>query len=120
MKFLCDVHISYKLLNALNKLGFDCIHVNNILDKWYTKDTAIAKYVDENNLILITKDLDFKNNFFINKTPKRIIKINLGNISNVKLIEIFTANIDIIYSIATQNQTFMIEIDEEKISFTTI
>lgn len=58
MKFLCDVHISYKLLNALNKLGFDCIHVNNILDKWYTKDTAIAKYVDENNLILITKDLD--------------------------------------------------------------
>jgi hypothetical protein len=43
MKFLCDVHISYKLMIALNKLGFDCIHVNNILDKWFTKDAAIAQ-----------------------------------------------------------------------------
>jgi hypothetical protein len=40
MQFLCDVHISYKLVNAIESLGFKCIHVNAILDKWYTKDAV--------------------------------------------------------------------------------
>ncbi|MBN1767399.1 MAG: DUF5615 family PIN-like protein, partial [Prolixibacteraceae bacterium] len=33
MRFLCDVHISYKLTKYLIALGFDTIHVNEILDK---------------------------------------------------------------------------------------
>ena len=59
MKFLCDVHISIKLVKFLISKNHDCIHVNTILDKWYTKDQEIAKYADENSLILITKDADF-------------------------------------------------------------
>ena len=65
MRFLCDVHISYKLVNAIIKLGFDCIHVNSILDKWYSKDADIAKYADDYNYIIITKDADFRNSFFL-------------------------------------------------------
>jgi predicted nuclease of predicted toxin-antitoxin system len=42
MKFLCDVHISYKLVNRLILLGFECIHVNNILNKWNTTDNEIC------------------------------------------------------------------------------
>lgn len=61
MKFLCDVHISMKLSKALEKAGYSSIHVNGILEKWYTSDQDISKYVDANELILITKDQDFKN-----------------------------------------------------------
>ena len=32
MKFLCDVHISYKLVSHLKSMGFETIHVNDILD----------------------------------------------------------------------------------------
>ncbi len=33
MKFLCDVHISHKVIRHLKSLGYGAIHVNNILYK---------------------------------------------------------------------------------------
>ena len=77
MKFLCDVHIAIRISKKLRELGFESIHVNNILDKWHTKDKEISLYADQNELILITKDQDFRNGFLLNKTPKKLIKINL-------------------------------------------
>ena len=38
---------------------------------------------------LLQKDVDFRNSYFINKKPKKIIRIILGNISNENLIELF-------------------------------
>lgn len=38
MKFLCDVHISHKIVAHLKILGFEAIHVNNILDRSESKD----------------------------------------------------------------------------------
>jgi predicted nuclease of predicted toxin-antitoxin system len=111
MKFLCDVHISIKLVKHLNNQGFECIHVNTILDKWFTSDSNIAKFSDLNDLILITKDFDFKNSFLVNKTPKKLIKINLGNISNTQLIEIFDRFIPEIKTISNNHNQFMIEMD---------
>ena len=81
MQFLCDVHISYKLVNALVNLGFKCIHVNTILEKWYTKDNDISTFADENDFVLITKDVDFRNSFFVNKTPKKLIDLSLLSIN---------------------------------------
>jgi predicted nuclease of predicted toxin-antitoxin system len=43
MKFLCDVHISYKIVAHLKSLGFESIHVNEILNKSETKDSEISK-----------------------------------------------------------------------------
>jgi predicted nuclease of predicted toxin-antitoxin system len=58
------------------------VHINQILQKWHTTDAEICKYADTRNLVVITKDGDFKNSHFINKTPKKIIRVVLGNISN--------------------------------------
>jgi len=112
MKFLCDVHISIKLVKHLNTIGFECIHVNTILDKWFTSDRKIAEFSDANDFTLITKDFDFKNSFLVNKTPKKLIKINLGNISNESLIEIFDFNIHKINSINDAHNCFMLEINK--------
>jgi predicted nuclease of predicted toxin-antitoxin system len=72
MKFLCDVHISYKICKFLEKEGHSAIHINNILDKWWTEDNAIADYTDSNDLILVTKDDDFRASFFLKHKPKKI------------------------------------------------
>ena len=53
MKFLCDVHISYKLVKSLEGLGYTYLHVNTILDKWFTKDEDLMKFADENDWVLI-------------------------------------------------------------------
>lgn len=82
MKFLCDVHIPLRLSKHIAQLGFKCEHINNILDGYHTKDTDIAKFSDDNRMALITKDRDFRNSFLLNRTPARLIKVNLGNVAN--------------------------------------
>ncbi|MGL2963243.1 DUF5615 family PIN-like protein [Flavobacterium sp. RSB2_4_14] len=119
MKFLCDVHISFKLVNFLSSKGFECIHVNAILNKWFTEDQLIAKYADENDCILITKDADFRDSYFIKNTPKKLVKINLGNISNIDLIKIIETNLDKIETLNC-NENFIIEIDVDNSTFSSM
>lgn len=120
MKFLCDVHLSIKLTKHINNKGFECIHINSILDKWFTTDSTIAKFSDLNDFILITKDFDFKNSFLIQKTPKKLIKINLGNISNTQLVETFDQFINEIEKIDNTYNQYMIEIDSHFIKVTNV
>jgi len=119
MIFLIDVHLPISLSKFLNKQK-DCsaVHVNQILQKWHTTDSEICKYADENNLIVVTKDNDFKNSHFINKTPKKIIRVTLGNISNNELIILFTKylpsilslfDIDAFYAELSQDQLIIID-----------
>ncbi len=111
-------HIN-KNCKVLKFKHYDCIHVNTILDKWFTKDSDISNYSDQNNLILITKDADFRDSYFLKNTPKKLVKINLGNISNSKLIEIIDANLEKIEKL-NSNQNFIIEIDSENCTFSTL
>jgi hypothetical protein len=39
MRFYCDVIIAYQIVNFLNSLGFESIHINDILQKLQTKDS---------------------------------------------------------------------------------
>ncbi len=115
MKFLCDVHIPYKLVKMLNDKGFEAMHINTILDKWHTSDERICQYADKNNYTIITKDSDFRDSYFVNKTPKKLIKINLGNVSNINLQAIFDKYVNLIAKYESRS-SFLIEIDKEDIT----
>ena len=115
MRFLCDVHISYKLANHLTELGFESVHVNDILNKSETKDADICKYADQNDLIVVTKDADFRDSYFIKQTPKKLIKINLGNIPNQELNRIFTENLSTFEKLY-RKPNFLLEIDKDDIN----
>lgn len=65
MKFLCDVHIPLKLVKLLQESGFTAMHVNLLPDKWCTPDTEICRFADAENFIVVTKDADFRNSFFV-------------------------------------------------------
>ncbi len=93
MKFLCDVHIPLKLVKTLNNKGFEALHMKNILNGIYTKDEDISEFADRLDYIVVTKDSDFRNSFFIKGKPKKLIRVALGNISNNELIEIFNNNL---------------------------
>ena len=118
MKFLCDVHITYQLVNYLQSKGHQAIHVNHILQKWNTSDTDIAHYADKNGFVLITKDIDFRNSFVVQGTPAKLIRIVLGNISNKLLIELFEKNLQSILK-NLQHSDCYIEINHGDISIIT-
>jgi predicted nuclease of predicted toxin-antitoxin system len=115
MRFLCDVHISYKLTNFLISQGFDSKHVNEILDKSETKDSELCNYADQNNFVIISKDSDFRDSYFVKQSPKKLIKINLGNIPNEELIKIFKDNITVIQGL-DDKPNFLLEIDKDDIN----
>lgn len=94
MKFLCDVHISYKLVRFLKTRGIEAIHVNDLPDKWFSKDDFISSFADAGGFVVISKDADFKNSHFVEGTPARLIRISLGNISNQTLFAIFERHLD--------------------------
>jgi len=67
-------------------------------DQWFTKDKAISQLADQEGYTVITKDLDFKNTHFLKKTPARLIRVALGNISNQVLMDIFEENLPLFES----------------------
>jgi len=86
MRVLCDVHLPFGLVRRLREIGVDATHVNRILDGSRTSDSAIATFADANDMLLITKDGDFRDSHFLNRTPRRLLRITLGNLSNAELI----------------------------------
>lgn len=110
MKVLCDVHIPMKLVTFLKSRGVEAQHVNYILNSFHTSDEDIAAYADENELIVITKDIDFRNAYFLKKSPQRLIRICLGNIATTELIYIFEDNLRFLKKTYAATSTFYVEI----------
>lgn len=115
MHFICDVHISYKIRTHLVKLGYEASHINKILQGDISDDAMIAKHCLDNDCILITKDFDFVDSYFLNRVPPKIIKINLGNVSTEELIAI----IDVVLGkllLVDKRESFLIQADNDSIT----
>ena len=110
MKFICDVHIPYKLVNYLRGKDCACFHVNAVFSDPRTADRDIAKHADENDLIVITKDEDFKDSYILNRTPGKLIMLNTGNSSTQQMIDLFENNWSVLLA-ASQRSSFFIESD---------
>ena len=115
MKVICDVHLPKRLVAFFVENGIEAIHGSEILDGWQTKDHDFCKYADENNYVIISKDSDFRNSHFLQDTPKKLIKVNLGNISNDRLIDIFKEKLPQIISGLKSNKVIL-EINENMLS----
>lgn len=106
-KVLCDVHIAFKVAKFFEKQGYEAIHVNNILDSFHTKDSAISDYANQHGFTVLTKDIDFKDSHFLQDKPKKLLHITLGNIPTKRLIEIFKNNLEDIVKHFKTEKCFM-------------
>ncbi len=118
MNFICDVHIPYRLVNFLVETNHQATDVNFILGGTATKDIEIARFADSDNQIIITKDEDFKNLHFAANTPKKLIRILLGNISTTDLIQVFKNHLTQIEKLKNLDR-FYIEIGKHQFIYTT-
>jgi predicted nuclease of predicted toxin-antitoxin system len=116
MKVLFDVHIALKVSKFFAAKGIEAVHVNNVLDGFYTKDSSIAQYADQNDYTLITKDADFKDSHFVSQTPRKLLKINLGNIPTNQLITIFEASFDTLVELFDKNPICYVEINSKELA----
>jgi predicted nuclease of predicted toxin-antitoxin system len=70
MKFLIDAQLLFLLRDVLNQKGFFATHTDDLPNKQFTTDKEILDFTKSNDLIVITKDLDFLDSFIVNITPK--------------------------------------------------
>ncbi|MFO1470048.1 MAG: DUF5615 family PIN-like protein [Turneriella sp.] len=110
MTFLLDVHLPRRLAALIKAMGYDAIHVLDILNRGRTKDTDIRRHADENHFVVITKDKDFVTSHTFLRSPRKLIKINLGNLGNEELLSIFEKNWNTISTNVVAAE-FLMEID---------
>ena len=115
MKLLCDVHISYKIVRFLAEHADEVIH-NSILDKWYTADQVICAYADRHDFIVVSKDKDFKHSHLIRLSPKKLLLITLGNLSNDHLISALNKAMKFIRE-ENKKSSFFVELGSESTLF---
>ncbi len=74
-EFIVDANLPFRILKWQNNL-FE--YVVNIDPLW--KDEEIWNYAKANNLIIITKDKDFRLKQIIHGSPPKVIHIKFGNL----------------------------------------
>lgn len=93
MKFIIDAHFPRKLCTILQEYGYQAVHTLDLPDKNYTNDQMIMQYADANDSIVITKDSDFVDAFYLHNKPQRLLLISTGNINNRDLEILIRTNI---------------------------
>ena len=94
MKFFVDAQLPYQLCKLLKEKGHDTIHTDDLSSKEQTRDSIIRAIVQKEKRILITKDSDFENSFYLQHSPKKLLIITTGNITNKALYALIINNID--------------------------
>ncbi len=113
MRFLVDAQLPYSLKIFLSGVGHDVIHTDDLEDRERTSDNEIREVSEDQNRIVITKDSDFVDSFYVQGIPKKLLLISTGNIKNSLLFSLFTNNIDKIIILFETND--LVEMDNEDI-----
>jgi predicted nuclease of predicted toxin-antitoxin system len=93
LKFIIDTQLPPKLAKFLRDKGFSAIHTTYFPNGHLLDDKAIVQIAIRDNLIIITKDSDFLDNYLVNGVPPKVLMLQFGNISNADLITLFEQNI---------------------------
>ena len=93
MKFLVDAQLPFRLASFLTDQGFDTLHTDDLPDEERTTDSSLRDISVKEDRILITKDYDFLDSFYLHRKPGKLLLITTGNIRNNDLLNIFQKNL---------------------------
>lgn len=94
MKFLVDAHLPRRLALFLQQAGYDAIHTLDLVRSDRTPDALINQVSLAEQRIVITKDADFVDSFWLRQEPWKLLLVSTGNIRNTDLLALFQANLD--------------------------
>ncbi|ANV90212.1 DUF5615 family PIN-like protein [Picosynechococcus sp. PCC 8807] len=104
MKFLVDAQLPKRLANFLNQAGYDAKHTSDLPAQNATPDSFINDLSLQEERIVITKDADFVESFFLQNKPYKLLLISTGNIKNKDLEDIISQNIQQISQLFVQHR----------------
>lgn len=94
MKFLVDAQLPARLVRFLADAGHDAIHTSELPDGNRTADGDINRIADADDRVVVTKDRDFRDSHLLRGTPRHLLVVTTGNITNDDLLALFAAHLD--------------------------
>lgn len=98
MKFLIDAQLPTRLAEFLNRAGHDAIHTIGLPDGNRSTDSQIAQRADAEGRVVVTKDQDFRDGHLLARSPRQLLVVATGNITNGALLAVFELHLDAIVS----------------------
>ncbi len=98
MKFLIDAQLPARLAEFLNRAGHDALHTIGLPDGDRSTDSQIAQHADTENRVVVTKDQDFRDGHLLGRSPRKLLVVASGNITNDALLSLFELHLDAIVS----------------------
>lgn len=93
MKFLVDAQLPARLSLFLADAGHDSLHTRDLPSGNRTTDAVIAELADEDDRIVVTKDRDFRDGHLLGRSPRRLLVVATGNITNAALLVLFSEHL---------------------------
>lgn len=96
MKFLVDAQLPRRFCSWLTIAGHDAVHTLDLPKGNRTSDSEILDIADQEDRIVVTKDDDFVQSFLLAGRPPKLLLVATGNISNIELERLISANLAMI------------------------
>ena len=94
MRFVVDAQLPEALVDHLQQLGDDAIHVKHLPRGGDTSDSEITAFADAEDRVVVTKDSDFRHTHETGGHPARLLLISVGNVRNRDLLALVPAHHD--------------------------
>lgn len=94
MRFLVDAQLPLRLPRLLVQAGHDAIHTINLVDGNRTPDAHVAQRADADDRVVVTKDRDFRDSHLLSGSPRRLLVVTIGNITNTALLGLFESYLE--------------------------
>jgi len=98
VKFLVDAQLPARLAELLNRAGHDAVHTIALPDGNRSTDSQIAERADADGRVVITKDRDFRDAHMLAGSPRRLLVVATGNVTNLALLLLIERHLDAIVS----------------------
>ena len=98
MKFLIDAQLPARLAEFLNQAGHDAVHTSGLPDGNRSTDRQIAERANADGRVMVTKDRDFRDGHLLARTPRQLLVVATGNITNDELLSLFELHLRAVVS----------------------
>lgn len=94
MKFLIDAQLPRRLAAHFRQAGLEATHTLDLPDGNRTTDRTINELSIKEQYIVVTKDTDFVESFFLSREPWKLLLVSTGNLGNDELETLLTSSME--------------------------
>lgn len=84
MNIIIDAHFPSSLVWLFDGFGISAYHTLDIPNQNQTKDSEILDFADGHDYVVMTKDADFVDSFYVQNRPKKLLLVSIGNIKTYR------------------------------------